>query len=52
MREGGKNADYDAKDVIAPLLDTVLEDSEENTLRPLVEAETVRISHSISTCNI
>ena len=46
-RQGGKSADYNARDVIKPMLDLVLEDTEENTLRPLIEAETIRVIEAL-----
>jgi hypothetical protein len=45
--QGGKSADYNARDVIKPMLDLVLEDTEENTLRPLIEAETIRVIEAL-----
>jgi len=47
LKEGGKNDQFNAKDVIQPVLDLVLEDTEENTLRPLVEAETIRVAEAL-----
>ena len=47
IRQGGKSADYNARDVIKPMLDLVLEDTEENTLRPLIEAETIRVIEAL-----
>mgnify|MGYP001307136661 FL=1 len=48
LREGSKNSDFNAEDVLPPLLDLALEnESGENTLRPLIEKETIKVIEAL-----
>ena len=48
LREGSKNSDFNAGDVLPPLLDLALEnESGENTLRPLIEKETIKVIEAL-----
>jgi len=48
LREGGKESDFDATKVIQPLIALVLSDDEENSLRPMVEKEVVRLVEALT----
>jgi aarF domain-containing kinase len=51
LREGSKSDDYDASGVIPPLIELAIGEDKpgeaKNTLRPLIEAETVRVLEAI-----
>ena len=48
LREGSKNSDFNAEDVLPPLLDLAFEnESGENTLRPLIEKETIKVIEAL-----
>jgi len=47
LTEGGKNSDFNANEVVKPVLALALEDSVDNTLRPLIEKETVRVVEAL-----
>uniref|UniRef100_A0A7S0RXD1 Protein kinase domain-containing protein n=1 Tax=Pyramimonas obovata TaxID=1411642 RepID=A0A7S0RXD1_9CHLO len=48
LREGGKESDFNASEVIKPIVELVLADDEDNQLRPLVESEVVRVAEALS----
>ena len=48
LREGSKNSDFNAEDVLPPLLNLALEnDNGKNTLRPLIEKETIKVIEAL-----
>ena len=51
LREGSKSDDYDASGVIPPLIELAIGEDKpgeaKNTLRPLIETETVRVLEAI-----
>jgi len=48
LREGSKNSEFNAEDVLPPLLDLALDnDNGKNTLRPLIEKETIKVIEAL-----